>query len=121
MIAFYLPLWLITVALLLVACYRLEHAQAEIRSLKTLVNQEVIKHDRCHQRTEKVLTAYHGVSEARVLEEAAAAYASPEEKTNLIRIARTEYRAGGPDMPVLWLRDRAEKKRQRSVHDEEVI
>lgn len=111
----------ITIVLLLVACARLERSQAEIRALQRVAQDEIDAHDACHKRTEKVLHAYHGVSEARVLEEAARAYASPEEVANIIRIRRTIYKPGGPDMPVLWLMDRAEKKRQRSVHDEEVI
>lgn len=45
---------------------------------------------------------------AQVLEVAASDYASAEAHHNLDRISRTVYKPGGPPVPAIWLRERAD-------------
>lgn len=45
---------------------------------------------------------------AQALREYARRWDSVEEKSNLIKLSREEYRAGGPNMPAIWLNQQAD-------------
>lgn len=51
--------------------------------------------------------------EAQALREAADAWDSEEELPHMTALADERYQPGGPSMPEIWLRDRAEKKEQQ--------
>jgi len=55
-----------------------------------------------------ILSREYGAS---ILEQAARDWDSTDERPNLQRLARDEYKPGGPSMPTIWLRDRAKRIR----------
>lgn len=100
MIALLLLSNLLTLAVLLVACVKIERVQAEVRS-------EQVKHKRCHVQTEAALGQSMKRLHAQALRSAATAWGSVEEQPRLADLARKKYKPGGPSMPEIWLNDRA--------------
>lgn len=93
---------LIFLALLLFSCRKIERTQDEVRA-----EQEA--HRNCHVHTMNALRTAVRRTDAAALLTAADEYESIEGQARLKTLANTEYKPGGPSMPVIWLRDRAER------------
>lgn len=92
----------VNVGILLYAGYRADKAAREER--------------RNHAACIAHVTEYVGNEfAALVLEHAADYYDSPEGERYLNRLARMKYKAGGPNMPVLFLYERAKEIRAEVV------
>lgn len=90
-------------------------------SRKDLAHEkELQRKNSWHASWQREMT-YYAADEfkARILESAADAWDSTDEKVNLTQLARDKYKLGGPSMPAIWLRHQAAEIRRK--RDDEPI
>lgn len=88
--------------MLLLACLKIEEARDDAWD-------EAMRHEECHERVLDLLSSVdHNRTSAAALDRAAEAWEDPANQPFLSQLAREKYQPGGPSMPAIWLRDRAE-------------
>lgn len=100
--------WVVAAVLLVLLLSALVGAYNMIESLRKSVDNAHAEHLGCHETVIDVLTTASIRTDATALLQAADAYDSFMELGNLRRL-QEQYRPGGPSVPALWLRDRADK------------
>lgn len=106
-LAICLALLVVALSLLVIALSR------QVWRLSEGMRVERAHHDACHAQAESLILMASAEMQARALESAAIAWESAEEQPHLRRLAEEKYRVGGPNMPTIWMLDRADKIRNK--------
>lgn len=75
---------------------------------RLLLLQQAQRDQQHHESLLRALRLASRKTDSAALLIAADAWESVEERMHLERLAREQYQPGGPSMPAIWLRDRAE-------------